>query len=71
MFVLGKKYPELDMSELEAGVDAYMNGHDAKGHQQKEPTPDVETIPTGVLKKLLPLIKEVLKLYPVLIRLFR
>lgn len=33
MFILGRKYPELDISKLKARVEAYMNEQNEKGKQ--------------------------------------
>lgn len=40
MSVLGKEYPELNMSKLEAGVDAYMTEQDARTQRPEDSTPN-------------------------------
>lgn len=45
IFVLGKEYPELDLSKLKSGEDAYICEQDAKGQQQKDLTLGAEFAP--------------------------
>lgn len=47
IFILGKEYPELDMSRLEAGVDDYMNEHNEKSNEQKEAPQNVQKSSMG------------------------
>lgn len=57
MSILGKEYPELDMTKLETSVDTYISEQDARNQQLRDPTPNLEAASVGP-EEIAPFVKE-------------